>query len=818
MQKTIYIVLFLLTSCRCMAQVSGGFVTVDSIPIAGATVLLLNSKDNSVVATTLTDEQGKFKTGTNRNGSYYIRLSTINFQPWNSSAFELSDIKPSKDVGIRAVKNEIKSLSEVTIQFRKPLLEQIEAGIIINVEAGMLNKGSSALEVLERSPGVVINQRNNSISLNGKTGVAVMIDGKLMRMSMDQLTTFLSGINANDIDNIELFSTPPSKYDAEGNAGIINIKMKKNKKAGTTINTSISGGYGQGEKAVASLQLGQRTAKVNISSSYTFSRNRSYHWLSGDSHQNFPPLGGPLTVQFKNFSKPTRNIHDASVGIDLYLRPKITIGASLDYNTLSFIADNDNQRWFTILPDSLLLFNGVIHSKNRSQNIRSSVYIERQINEGETFSTGVDYLYFKNNNPSSIQSSFTDKNGNQTELKNDTLFAPVQRGFAETLVKVGIGKIDYSKKLNNRLKLETGLKGNFTQSTGFSRIESLVSENWINRGETSNNTVMKENIGAVYATLNLSPDTANTFDVGLRYEYSRTHADDRDAGKTTIDRRLSVLFPSVSFSHKVSDNEAWQLSYTKRIGRPSYNDLSSFVTYNDPITVFTGNPLLKPTITQVIRAGYQYRKYSFSLSLSRDNNPIAQYQLTESPQKNLMYISPQNVSYQNNIVFQSDLSHQLTSWWTISSNFVVGWRQFQEDYTLYPLKESFVDYSVSWNQLFLLPGQLSLELSGFYNSSSYTGTVKTEKFGTINTGIKKDLKNKGTLQLSVYDILGTIKYKNYYGMLTREAFNGESHATFNPESRKSPIIMLTYSMSLGGKGKAKQKNKEEIESKRIRTD
>jgi hypothetical protein len=286
-----------------------------------------------------------------------------------------------------------------------------------------------------------------------------------------------------------------------------------------------------------------------------------------------------------------------------------------------------------------------------------------------------------------------------------------------------------------------------------------------------------------------------------------------------IDRKLSKLFPNITFTKKLNEHSELQLSYTKRISRPSYNDLASFVTYNDAASVITGNPLLKPTITNIIRLGYNYKYYSFAVFFSRDEHPIARYQLTASPSGELMYVSPQNLQYQNNITFQTNLPFKVTEWWNMNYGFAGGLRQFKLEHTREKVKKNYFGYNVYGSETFKLPQGFSAELSGWYNGASYDGSKKVDGFGSVNLGIKKDLKNnKGSFQLSVSDVFMTMNINNYFGALTEEAFSLKNHFSFNTESRSFPIFRLTYSRSWGNnnsKGLRKQDNGSREERERV---
>jgi iron complex outermembrane recepter protein len=710
-------------------------------------------------------------------------------------------------------------LGAVIVRGRKPLIRQEPYGMVVNVESSMISKGSSALAVLEQSPGVVIDHRNYSIALNGKSGVMVMLDGKLMRMPVEQVMALLNGMSADDIEKIELITTPPAKYDAEGSAGLINIVLKKNSRPGTNGSFSLTGGYGKGGKGTGSINLAHNKKNVNMYGSYTFSHDRSYDDLSGSGTQDFPPLGGQMAVQFWNSSRWVHNNHDATAGIDIKLHPKSTIGAGITYNSGHSSSSSFNRRIFDIYPDSLLLSSGIISGINRWENMAASLYMENTIREGKKINFDMDYLYYKNNSPTDIQSSFLNREGDPAKA-NDTLLSPGQRGISNSAIHVGVIKTDYARQWSKKLKVEAGAKGSFTHNASLSGIGSLVNGAWISRTETTNDIIMNEAIGAAYASLSAQLNSSTTLFVGARYEYAHTHMDNPATKQATIDRHLGTLFPNLFLSRRINDHADWQLSYTRRISRPSYDDLSSFIAYNDLVSVLTGNPLLKPTISGNVKLGFNYHSFSFSILAGRDDDPIARWQITAAPAGNLMYISPQNLTWQKNLTLQANLPWKVNSWCEMNYSLVGGWRRFREDFTVLPAEKTYFSYSINFSEYFKAPGNFLVGLSGWYNAASYNGTVRNGGTGTLNAGIKKELKNKGgTFQLTVADLLRTIHYDSDYGTFTEDAFSAKSHVTYNPESRRSPIIKLTYSRSFGNsnvKGQRKQESGPEDERNRIR--
>ena len=697
-------------------------------------------------------------------------------------------------------------LKEAVIRGRKPLVQQRPDGIVVNVESSIMTKGSSVLEVLQRSPGVIIDRRNNNIFLNGKDGVMVMLNGKLMRMSIAEVITLLQGMSADDIEKIELLSTPPAKYDAEGSAGLINIVLKKTRRRGTNGNLSVTGGYGWREKGTASFNLAHNGQSMDVYGSYTFSLDRSKMTLYIPGTNDFPVLGGPMEVLFLDTTRSLQNNHSITAGWEARINTKTTVGASLLYSRNSTDYHAINNAKYNVLPDSLLSFEGYVNVATRWRNLMSSAWLERKIREGEKIGFNLDYLRYINNNPSDVQSTFTDKHGNKAGTNDDSLFSPRQRGMARTTIGVGVLKVDYERQINRKTKLEAGIKGTYTHSTSASGIESVVNGEWVQRTGTLNSIVMKEGIGAAYASVSMTPDSVTDLTIGGRYEYARTRLDNGNKGVGDIDRRLGKLFPNISISRRITSRSELQLSYTRRISRPTYNDLASFIGYVDPVAVITGNPLLQPTITSNIKLGYNIRDYAFSLLASRDDHPIAGSQLTESPAHDLMYVSSQNLVYRNSLTLQAILPWKINDWWSMSYTLTGGWRRFRETYTAMPVEKSFFSGSFNFSQTFRLPKNFSAELSGWWNSPTWWGTIRPEGFGTIDAGVKKELRhNAGTLQLSAADVFRIMQIRMRFGALTREAFATTSYVKYNPESRIFPIIKLTYTRSFGTEGKDRRK-------------
>ncbi|TWI95053.1 outer membrane receptor protein involved in Fe transport [Mucilaginibacter frigoritolerans] len=786
-------------------QVSGILIDTANRPVAFATVSLM--KSNIQVSTLLSDEKGAFQLDGVISGNYQLKVSMVGYQTWLSSIIEVSAMQRKIDLGRIVLKENKQQLGEVVIRANKPAVEQQAGGLTVNVQNSILTKGSSALQVLQQSPGVVLNPSNNTIALNGKPGVNVMIDGKLLRLSPDQLVSMLSGMSADNIEKIELLNTPPANYDAEGNAGLINIVTKKNKRKGTNGSLTATAGYGVGEKASAAVSVNHNSGNINWYSNYSYQHDRSYDKIFADGTENVGVVGGPVTFNYTGLGKPLTNDESASGGVDIHLNPKTTVGGNFYYSFGQYDQIDNNYGFYALKPDSVLVFNSHITGINHANNLMSSLYWERTISKTEKIRADADYLAYHTNITNNVQSSFLNNQG-KTAGAGDSLYSPLQRSLANTLIQVGVAKVDYSGQLNAKWKIESGIKGTYTHTSSSSGIENLVDGQWIaNSVGLDGDLAYNETIGAVYAMLTAQLDTATNLVIGGRYEYSRNVTEPGTSALYAIDRKLGMLFPDIVFSKKLSADAGWQLSYTSRISRPSYNDLAAFVTYNDPVSVFTGNPMLLPTVSHNLKFGFNKSGYLFSLLVSRDDHPILETQITTGSTPGLVYLRPENADWQNSITLQATIPVKISDWWNMSYTITGGPKQYRVSYTPQAFEKAYLSGTFNFTETFSLPKHFSAELSGYYNSPSYYGNFSSNSNSMINLGFKKELENNGgTFQLSVSDLLNDANYRSKLGELTRDAFSSSASVGYLAETSRVPVFKLTYYRSFGSSA-SKKSNK-----------
>jgi hypothetical protein len=795
--KTLLLILCaLLFVTVAQSQIGGTITGASGSPASFATVVLLKSADSAVVRSTLSDEQGHFMFSTLLLGTYIIKVSSIGYVNYTSPAIVLENSHPSIGAVMIVLNTSSKRLDEVVIRSGKPLVQQGPGGLVVNVQNSLLTKGSSVLEVLSRSPGVIVDQQTSALSLNGKSGVMVMLDGKMLRLSADQVAALLNGMTADDIDKIELLNTPPAKYDADGNAGLINIVTKKKTQPGTSGTVIASAGYGKGDKVSADIDLNHNSGKFSLHASYSYSHDHHYSLLLAQGTENVAIIGGAASFHYNGQNSTISDYQAFGFSLDYRSNTATTIGGNIYYNIISNQGSSHNFGNY-LLPDSNLVFDSQLTSVNHTHYLHPSLYLEQNISNDQKLNINLDYFGHNSNSPTQVQSNFS-----------DSLFSPRQRNLAIADINVFVAQSDYSNWFNKTLQLETGLKNTYTLNQSVAGIENLVNGHWVPiSAGTSNNLATHELIGAGYAVLNWKPDSLTNLSAGARYEYSRNTTEHSLNAQYFVNRTLGKLFPDVFLSRNLNEKEELQLSYTERISRPTFADLASYVAYNDPVSVFTGNPALKPTITHNLKLAYKWRDYLFSTLYSCDTDPIVGVQGVPGPTKGLVYLMPENADWQNNFTAQFTIPVMAAAWWDMNYNFIGGWHQYRASYFPEPLVKSYFSYSVNFTESFKLSRDYAIELSGNYNSSSYSGNYRSNGNFISNVGFKKTLENNnGSFQCSVSDIFRENNYRGHDGAIIADAFISNVYVNYEAESHFSPIFKLSYSRSFGSRSKKALRN------------
>ncbi|MFN2126537.1 MAG: TonB-dependent receptor domain-containing protein, partial [Anaerolineales bacterium] len=560
---------------------------------------------------------------------------------------------------------ESQELEEVVIKAEKPLYEMEMGKMVINVPSSITSAGQSVIDVLEKSPGVFVNRQNNSFALNGKDGVIVLMNGKRSRMPISAVYQMLEGLNASDIEKIEIMTVPPAKYDAEGDAGFINIIMKRNNDVGTNGSVMANLGYGSGLRSGTSLNLSHQSKKLSLYGNYSFNYNVSEQLL------NMYRMGSNDMESMTSSSEAVRNTnrmaYNFQLGMDYSLTDKTIIGALISgYNNRFHMNSNSIANFnYSVSTDSLV--NIKTEETNHWKHLMGNLNIQHTFKKGQVLTANLDYLTYNNSDPSQYYNQFFVDQGTFIRDENSRI-------SKDTPIDIWVAKLDYSIDLNDNIVLETGLKGALTSLVNDVVYEEKKGDNWVIDDYFSNYADLSEDVLAAFTSFNIKLNEKTTINAGLRYEYTNTQLNTPDKSGV-VDRKYGDLFPTFFVSRKINENNVLQFSYGRRITRPNFNEMAPFVIFTDPYTYFSGSEGILPTYTPNIKGDYSFKNFIFSLQYSHDNNVIFRFQPEFDPETNVMVIRTDNVDRRETVSTTITLPFEVTRWWEMQNNLSGNWQR-----------------------------------------------------------------------------------------------------------------------------------------------
>ena len=748
--KPIVCILFcsvMLSTLQAQNKISGLVEAQDHKPIEAANILLLNFHDSVLVKGTVSKSTGNFNLDNINPGKYILHISATGFDDYYNTSVIITNEKDF-DAGELLLKKVSTDLAAVTLVTRKPMFEQKVDRMIINVKASITSAGSTALEVLQKSPGVMVNRQNNSIALNGKSGVVVMINGKISRMPMDAVVQMLNGMNSANIERIELITTPPANFDAEGNAGFINIVLVENPNKGLNGSYTLSMGYGNGFSPSGATNFNYRNKKINLFGDYSFTwANPEQDW----SFFNRIINQGVLTENSSLTERHTTNAeHIARLGIDFQVSPKTIIGA---------VAGGYTSKWNMTANNALSILKNHIQDTsvrivntelNQWKNGMGNINFSHTFKEGESVTADIDYLYYKDNNPNDYLNQYFSGTGSK-------LNAEYTRSTKITPFAIWVGKMDYTKKLNKNVNAEGGLKMAFSKFSNDVAVETLQQPNWIQDPDLTAKYKLKENIAAAYTAFSIAASAKINLKLGLRYEYTYSNLGS-EKQQNIVNRKYGKFFPSIFMSQKIDDKNSINLSYSKRITRPTFKDMAPFVIFIDPYTFFSGNSALQPAFSNIYKADYIFKSFVFSASYTKEDEPIEAFQ-PKTYKGNKQIFAAENLDNIQTVNFTVSLPFTITTWWSMQNNLQVNWQQLTAEYSKGKFSLVQKNYAFNSSQNFVLPRNYSLELSGFYQSKSLFGAGVINALGMVNFGAQKKIGSSDKLRAGVDNIFNSAKIK-----------------------------------------------------------
>lgn len=769
MKKLIVLIACLLAYGTSFAQknskITGKVADEKAEAVPYALVKLLHLPDTVVLKSVQTDFDGNFMFEQVKPGRYQVAVQLVGYKNTKTSAFALTEA----DMELPAIKLEglTKQLKEVTIETRKPFVEHKIDKTVLNVENSIVATGSTALEVLEKAPGVTIDRQNEQIKLNNKTGITVMIDGKPNVLSGTDVTTLLGNMSSDQIATIELITNPSSKYDAAGNAGIINIRLKRNKFFGTNGSVSFNGGQGLMPaspsdlyRAGIMLNLNHRVDKLNIFGNAGLMRKTNFNNI----RVNRNTFSNGLSSAFdQNFDRNNHGVgYTGKLGADYYVSEKTVFGVMVDANTIRTNLDNLSNTYIQETKNGTNTSNSVSQlatSKSPVSNLTANFNIKHDFSKESSLTFDADYAGFSNSKNEIFDAKYLNGNGqvnNTTGLRNIT----------DANIDVFALKSDLAMPIAKTIKLEAGLKSSFVTTHNTLLAEELLNGNWQNNVGRSNDFIYKENINAAYA--NLSKEW-KVFQVqlGLRAEHTHSNGNSITENKV-VDRNYLSLFPTVFVNQKINRDNNIRYSYSRRVDRPNYQQLNPFVFYMDPYALDQGNPYLKPQFTNNFELGYSYKEFSVSFNYSDTHDMITQISQQDEATR-IVNVIRTNLGRAQNYSANLYVPIRLAKFWNTQQNLNVFYNKFSDNNLEgAQYSASKVAYNFNTNQSFMLPNNFTVELNFWLNSPRISGVEQTTIYQyALNAGVQKTLLNKKMkLRLSVDDIFltnhweGRLQYQN----------------------------------------------------------
>ncbi len=790
MSKYIYVIvglcIFNVGFSNAQTSITGAVKDGGGKNLSNANVLLLKALDSTLVRGILSNAGGTYLFENNKNGKYLITATFTGMNQVYSEAFEITGDKKSIQVQIPALQNLHIQMQGVTVNIKKPMFEQKIDRMVINVKNSITNAGGTALDVLEKSPGVTVNRQNNSIGVNGKNGVVVMINGKINYMPMDANVQLLAGISSDNIEKIELITTPPSKYDAEGNAGYINIVLINNPYAGFNGAYFITAGYGKKELGAAGLNFNYRNAKLNLFGNYSFNYNHSIQ--NGQGFTQFVKQEDAFENNSYFNRDAVRKVQNARLGLDYQLNAKsiVSVLVSGYINKWKMIADNGAEVKINDRLDTVI--STVNNETNKWKNLSINLNFQHSFKTGKVLTFDFNNIAYRDDNPNAYVNTY------YNDL-NQLLFSEQLRSSKETPINFKVLSADYTFNIGKKIAIETGAKMTFSKFNNNIGLANLKQGNWIEDTSFSAKYLLNENIAAAYSSFTYEINAKTTIKAGLRYEYTQSNLGTIKLANI-IDRKYGQFFPTFYISQKLDDNQSINFSYSRRITRPTFNDLAPFTIFFDPKTFFTGNAALQPAIASALQVSYIFKNLSFSLSYTHENNTIEGFQTQRIDSvSNILYITSKNFTYEQYCAANFSLPVKISKWWNMQNNININWRQVNTIYKNEPVQLQIVDYNFNTTQYFILPKKYSAELSAFYSSAGYFGTAKFKPLYEIGAGLQKKLNNnKDVFRFAANDIFNSGTRYQFIELLPIKGTKIATNFNFGTVSYK-----ITFTHSFGNK-------------------
>ena len=720
--------------------------------VTGAVVGLLKQADSSVTRWAIADETGKYSFLNLKPGSYIIHASHVGYISVFSAAITITDVDTI--VSDLVITKLVGKLNEVTVTAQKPIIEIKADKTILNVEGTINAVGTDALELLRKSPGVTVD-KDDKISMNGKNGVQVLIDGRPTHLSGDDLSRYLKGMQSSQIESVQLISNPSARYDASGNAGIINIISKKNKAFGT--NGSVNGGWNIGTYAKynAGLAFNHRNKNLNLFGNYSINTSKNINSLT-----IYRSVADTLFDQFATgISKNTA--HTFKAGVDFYPNKNTTLGALVTGSFLNVDYTSNSTTPIIYLPTAMV--NSILMAGNnnvrQNENMNVNFNFTRTINKDKTLTVNTDYGFHHLQSDQLQPNDYYDADGLTKR------YSSVTRMNTPSEINIYSVKADYEQNLKKG-KLETGGKTGYVSTKNNLQQYDVTGGYPVLDKDRSNLFDYTENINAAYASYSRS-FKGLLIQAGLRVENTNLTGTSKGSKKegtnykdydSTFDRHFTDVFPSASVTFNKNPMSQISFTYSRRIDRPSYKDLNPFEFKLDAYTFSRGNIQLRPQYTNSFGLTYTY-KYKLTTSINFSMVKDMFTQLLDTTETSKLLIVNRNLASQKIVSVNVSYVFNYKSY-TSNININSNYSHYKADMDGRAIDLDAITFGIYAQNSVVFAKTFSAQLTGMYNAPTvYDGTFRMNAIWSIDAGLQKKIwKGKATIRTSVSDLFRTLRY------------------------------------------------------------
>ncbi len=760
-------VAFLITSLFVVAQsasVKGQLKDDEGNEVMFANVALYNAADNSLIKVETSDEAGVFKLQNLPAGDFILKATFVGLTNLQREGITLQ-AGEQLDLGVLKFAPAAIELTEAVVKADRVMVEIKADRTVFNVDGTINSTGSDAIELLRKAPAVNVDN-NDNISVLGRNGVLLYVDGKRLPLAGEDLNNYLRSLPADQIDQIDIITNPGAKYEAEGNAGIIDIRLKKDKSHGANGSVRATGSHGRLPQGNLNATGNYRNKKVNAFGTVGVGGGERFNEMLFINQQN-----GFLLDEINN-SNTSNNYNNYRFGTDFFINKKHTIGVlatggsggdvNLGYNEI----DISN---FGGTIDSVLVSDSRGDQTNNRQTYNVNYrYDDREA--GRNLNIDLDYGNYVNSNLRYIPNQYF----NPTKT---ILLSEVNNGFkTDTEIDIYTAKLDYEQNLFGG---KIGLGGKFSQviSDNTFLFSDEINNELIQNDTFSNNFVYDELVYAGYVNYNRKINDKVSVSGGLRAEQTDAIGDLQTfiaaLSEAPVELNYLQFFPSAGISWQIKPTHVLNLNYGRRINRPDYNVLNPFNVRLSELSYQKGNPRLNPEIVNNFEIGYTLKyRYNFKLAYSKTIDQITR--LLEPDEEDLRagFITWENLAEQQVYSANAAIPHSFSKKWSAFFNISASYINNQADYG----ENRVVDvkaftYNIYTQQTFDLPKGFKGEISGWYSGPGVWGGVfKYESSWSLNVGLqRKFLNDQLNIRLSANDLFyetGWDGFSDFAGLYT----------------------------------------------------